>query len=55
LHQRVSAILRLRPKTPVLVRGDRRVPYGDVVKAMALLQEAGAPSVGLVTEPARKK
>ena len=23
LHQRVSAILRLRPKTPVLVRGDR--------------------------------
>jgi biopolymer transport protein ExbD len=26
-----------------------------VVKAMALLQEAGAPSVGLVTEPARKK
>ncbi len=55
LHQRVSAILRLRPQTPVLVRGDRRVPYGEVVKAMALLQEAGAPSVGLVTEPARKK
>lgn len=54
LRQRVSAILRLRPKTPVVVRGDRRVPYGEVVKAMALLQEAGAPSVGLVTEPARK-
>jgi biopolymer transport protein TolR len=55
LHQRVSAILRLRPQTPVLVRGDRRVPYGEVVKAMALLQDAGAPSVGLVTEPARRK
>lgn len=55
LHQRVSAILRLRPQTPVLVRGDRRVPYGEVVRAMALLQDAGAPSVGLVTEPARKK
>ncbi|MDX1488325.1 MAG: protein TolR [Acidiferrobacterales bacterium] len=55
LRQRVSAILRLRPQTPVLVRGDRRVPYGEVVRAMALLQDAGAPSVGLVTEPARKK
>ena len=26
------------------------VPYGDVVTVMVALQEAGAPSVGLVTE-----
>ncbi len=50
LMARVSALLRLRPEVPVLVRGDRNVAYGDVVGAMALLQAAGAPSVGLLTE-----
>ena len=50
LMARVNALLRLRPNVPVLVRGDRNVAYGDVVGAMALLQAAGAPSVGLLTE-----
>ena len=50
LKRKVSAILRVRPKTPVMIRGDRNVNYGQVVKAMALLQSAGAPSVGLITE-----
>ena len=50
LMTRVGALLRLRPEVPVLVRGDRNVAYGDVVSAMALLQTAGAPSVGLLTE-----
>ncbi len=47
---KVAALLRLKPKTPVMVRGDRDVSYGAVVTAMALLQKAGAPSVGLITE-----
>jgi len=50
LLHRVYALLRRHPDTPVLVRGDRSVPYGDVIAAMTLLQQAGAPSVGLVTE-----
>jgi biopolymer transport protein TolR len=50
LVQRTAAVLRRRPETPVLVRGDRAVAYGAVVHAMVLLQQAGAPSVGLVTE-----
>jgi biopolymer transport protein TolR len=50
LKRRVQAILRARPQTPVMIRGDRNVGYGIVVKAMALLQSAGAPSVGLITE-----
>lgn len=54
LEKKVAAILRLRPKTPVLIRGDRQVDYGEVVRAMTLLQTAGAPSVGLITEPPRK-
>jgi biopolymer transport protein TolR len=51
LSRRVQGILRARPKTPVMIRGDRSVPYGEVVRAMTLLQAAGAPSVGLITEP----
>jgi biopolymer transport protein TolR len=48
--QRVAAVLRHKPQTPVLVRGDRTVDYGTVVRAMVLLQQAGAPNVGLVTD-----
>ncbi|HSW69480.1 MAG TPA: protein TolR [Gammaproteobacteria bacterium] len=36
---------------PVLVRGDKNANYGKVVEAMVLLQEAGAKSVGLITQP----
>ena len=50
VRQRVGAVLRRTPDKPVLVWGDQRVAYGDVVIVMMALQEAGAPSVGLVTE-----
>lgn len=36
---------------PVLVRGDAGVNYGKVMEAMVLLQQAGAKSVGLITQP----
>ena len=51
LTARVSALLRHRPGLGVFVKGDRLADYGDVVAVMALLQRAGAPSVGLMTEP----
>ncbi len=35
---------------PVLVRGDKNANYGKVVEAMVLLQQAGAKSVGLITQ-----
>ncbi len=47
----VSAVLRNRPDTPVLVKADRMVPYGNVIGAMVLLQQGGAKSVGFVTDP----
>lgn len=49
--RRVAAVLRRQPDLPVLVRGDQSANYGQVVYAMTLLQQAGAPSVGLLTEP----
>jgi len=51
LSLRVAATLRMKPKTPVYVRGDRNVAYGNVVTVMAMLQKAGVPGVGLLTEP----
>jgi biopolymer transport protein TolR len=50
LMAKTAAVLRRNPKTPVLVRGDTDASYGYVVSAMALLQKAGAPSVGLITQ-----
>lgn len=48
---RVGAVLRNRPDTPILVKADRSVPYGNVVGAMVLLQRGGAESIGFVTDP----
>lgn len=47
----VAKVLRQKPKTPVLVWGDTEAKYGLIVGVMTQLQQAGAPSVGLVTEP----
>lgn len=55
LQARVAAVLRLKPRTPVMLRGDRRAAYDDIVQAMVLLQAAGAPSVGLVTDDPPKR
>ena len=52
LKKRVATVLRRKPKIQVLVRGDKDVNYGKVVRAMTLLKQAGVESVGLVTEPA---
>ena len=54
IKERVAKILRQKPKTPILVWGDGAVDYAVVVNLMSELQLAGAPSVGLVTEPPRQ-
>jgi biopolymer transport protein TolR len=52
---RTAALLRRDPQTPVLVQADTTVAYGTVVRAMVLLQRAGATKVGFLTDPARTK
>ncbi|CAM4441768.1 MAG: Tol-Pal system protein TolR [Legionellaceae bacterium] len=42
-------------KQAVLVKGDTHVNYGKVVEIMALLQQAGADNVGLITESPDKQ
>ncbi|RTR05097.1 protein TolR [Halomonas nitroreducens] len=51
LSQRVIILLERQPGTPVLVRGDRNVSYGEVVTLMSTLQTAGVDNVGLISEP----
>ena len=36
---------------PILVRGDKDVNYGRIMQAMVLLQQAGAKTVNLITQP----
>jgi len=51
LLARASAMLRRNPEVDVLLKGDANVPYGRVVTAMVLLQQAGASKVGFITDP----
>jgi len=52
---RVAAELQLAhqqgKQKQVYVKGDTDVDYGKVVTAMALLQQAGASDIGLMTQP----
>ncbi|MEQ1638195.1 MAG: protein TolR [Methylococcales bacterium] len=48
---KVSAVMRNKPETPVFIRGDEAVDYGKVVTIMAALKNAGVPNVGLMTKP----
>jgi biopolymer transport protein TolR len=50
--QLTAVVLKRTPGTQVLVKADARVPYGSVVSAMVLLQQAGAEKVGFLTDPA---
>jgi biopolymer transport protein TolR len=47
----VAALLRNKPDIPVYVKADKSLQYGEVVKLMSALTQAGAPRVGLMTDP----
>lgn len=46
-----SAVLRLNPNRRVLVAGDKSIDYGQIMQAMVTLQLAGAPEIGLMSDP----
>tara|TARA_R110001583_G_scaffold64345_1_gene186975 strand:- start:3926 stop:4363 length:438 start_codon:yes stop_codon:yes gene_type:complete len=47
----VKAQLDADNEAQFVVKGDGDVPYKSVIELMVLLQEAGVPSLGLMTEP----
>lgn len=50
IKQIVRQALKDNPEAPVSVRGDGSGSYGNVVRGMVLLQQAGAEHVGLMTD-----
>ena len=50
----VVAQLAIDKNAQFVVKGDGDVPYKSVIKLMVLLQDAGVPSLGLMTEPEDK-
>ncbi len=41
ISTRVSAIIKMEPDRPVVVKGDRAIPYERVIQLMVSLQNAG--------------
>ncbi|MDX1649702.1 MAG: biopolymer transporter ExbD [Myxococcota bacterium] len=51
LGSKIEAIFEGREDKEIFLRADEAAPYGVVVKALAAAREAGAESLGIVTEP----
>lgn len=51
LADQAGKVIGARPDIAVYVRADADIAYGEVVRVMTVLQQAGATSVGLITDP----
>ena len=54
LVNKVSAFVQANPQVSVMIGGDERVDYGKIYQAMVLLQQAGVPKVGLMSQPVQE-
>jgi biopolymer transport protein TolR len=50
LGPKLEAMYKGRKDKEIFLQADRSVPYGFVVKAMAVIREAGIDRMGLITE-----
>ena len=50
LVKKVTAIVQENPKIQMMISGDRKADYGNVIEVMALLRGAGFTQVGLKTD-----
>ena len=55
LSNKVTQAISPSPQRQVLLKGDKNIDYGRIMQAMVLLQQAGAQSIGLITQPANSK
>jgi biopolymer transport protein TolR len=53
--QLAPAIVAQEESRQAYVKGDENVMYGRVVKVMVALQNAGVPSVGLISQPEKNQ
>ena len=50
LLTKLQAVLREAPDRAVYLRADAAVPYGEVMRVIASLREAGVQRLGMITE-----
>ena len=51
LEIKVKTIFRYRRDKEILLRADKEIPYGFVIKVVAGIKRAGIDKLGMVTEP----
>ena len=51
LETKIKKIFEARRDKEILLRADRDVPYGFVIKVIATIKRAGIERLGMVTEP----
>jgi biopolymer transport protein TolR len=51
LDAKLAEIYRTKTKKEIFLRADKRIPYGFVVKVMALVKNAGVDRMGMITDP----
>ncbi len=51
LQQQLMKVRRSKPNIPILIEGDKNVPYGKVVYLLSTLRSSELTKVGLVTDP----
>ncbi len=51
LEAKVKSIFKYRREKEILLRADREVPYGFVIKVIAGVKRAGIDKLGMITEP----
>jgi len=48
---KLAAFIRANKDIPILIGADRKVDYGRAYQAMVVAQQAGATTVGLISDP----
>ena len=51
LDKKIEKIFKYRRDKELLIRADKDVPYGFVIKIMAKVKRAGIQKLGMITEP----
>ncbi len=51
LEAKVKSIFKYRREKEVLLRADKEVPYGFIIKVIAGVKRAGINKLGMITEP----
>lgn len=51
MEKKIKSIFKYRREKEVLLRADKDVPYGFIIKVIAGVKRAGIDKLGMITEP----